>query len=541
MHRTRTTALLLTALAAAAPLAAQGAKAAPASTKPAKPAKAAASAKPAPALERAAATITAADVARKVGIIAHDSMQGRDTPSRGLDLTAQYLAGEYKRLGLQPGGENGTWFQRYGITRRRLLPAASTILLKSGTNVATIRLDQGARFIQGVVPAGPVEGDVVVLGGGLTAEGASALPLAGKVAAYVADFRTKEAADRSTQVVRALRAARPAAVLVVSNRPAADFARTQALQANERTVLGDNPTGLAALEVLDTAVAALLRAHGVELAAVRASAQPYSAPAARITARIELKDSLVSRQTAPNVVAILPGSDPKLKNEYVVFSAHMDHVGVAGPKGSGGCEARGADSICNGADDDASGTIGVLELAEAFAQPGARPKRSLVFLQVSGEEKGLWGSQYFAEHPTVDMKNVVANVNIDMIGRNWADTIVAIGKEHSDLGATLNRVNAAHPELRMTAIDDMWPEERFYFRSDHYNFARKGVPILFFFNGVHTDYHQVGDAPDKIDSEKESRILKLLFWLGQDVANTPARPKWTAESYAEIVEGPGGR
>jgi Peptidase family M28 len=123
-----------------------------------------------------------------------------------------------------------------------------------------------------------------------------------------------------------------------------------------------------------------------------------------------------------------------------------------------------------------------------------------------------------------------------MIGRNWRDTIVAIGKEHSNLGATLERVDRAHPELDMTAIDDRWPAERFYFRSDHYNFARRGVPILFFFNGVHEDYHEVTDSPDKIDSEKESRILKLLFYLGQDIANAPERPKWNPESYKEIVE-----
>jgi Zn-dependent M28 family amino/carboxypeptidase len=136
----------------------------------------------------------------------------------------------------------------------------------------------------------------------------------------------------------------------------------------------------------------------------------------------------------------------------------------------------------------------------------------------------------------VPLDRIVADINIDMIGRNWADTIVAIGKEHSDLGTTLERVNAAHPELRMTAIDDRWPEERFYFRSDHYNFARKGVPILFFFNGVHPDYHEVTDSPEKIDAEKEARILKLLFYLGQDIANAPARPKWREESREEIVE-----
>ena len=155
-----------------------------------------------------------------------------------------------------------------------------------------------------------------------------------------------------------------------------------------------------------------------------------------------------------------------------------------------------------------------MELAEAFSRPGARTKRSILFITVSGEEKGLWGSNYFTKNPTVPIKDMVADLNIDMIGRNWPDTIVAIGREHSDLGATLAAVNAQHPELGMTAIDDKWPEENFYSRSDHYNFAKNGVPILFFFNGVHADYHQVSDSPDKINAEKESRILQLLFYLG---------------------------
>src|SRR5262249_12515393 len=130
---------------------------------------------------------------------------------------------------------------------------------------------------------------------------------------------------------------------------------------------------------------------------------------------------------------------------------------------------------------------------------------------------------------------IVADLNADMIGRNWKDTIVAIGKEHSDLGSTLNRVNAAHRELHMTAIDDRWPQESFYTRSDHYNFARKGVPILFFFNGVHADYHRPSDSPDKIDAEKESRIVRLMFYLGEVIANAAERPKWVAESYQQIV------
>ena len=246
-----------------------------------------------------------------------------------------------------------------------------------------------------------------------------------------------------------------------------------------------------------------------------------------LTVTVELKETVTDSLSAPNTVGILEGSDPALRDEYLVFSAHMDHIGVTPGR---------ADSINNGADDNASGTTGVIELAEAFSRPGARPKRSIIFLTVSGEEKGLWGSRYFSEHPPVPVGQLVANINLDMLGRNWPDTIVAIGKEHSDLGATLERVNAAHPELGMVAIDDRWPEERFYFRSDHYNFARKGVPAIFFFNGVHEDYHRVTDSPEKIDGEKESRILKLLYYFGREIGNAARRPAWDPESRRLIVE-----
>ena len=179
----------------------------------------------------------------------------------------------------------------------------------------------------------------------------------------------------------------------------------------------------------------------------------------------------------------------------------------------------------------------VVEAAEAFAALNPRPKRSIIFLTVSGEEKGLFGSEYFAQNPPVPVEQIVANLNADMVGRNWRDTIVVIGKEHSDLGATLNRVNQEHPELNMTAIDDLWPQQRFYFRSDHYNFARAGVPILFFFNGTHDDYHRPSDEPDKIDAEKESRIVKLMFYLGLEVANAADKPAWNPKSYQRIVQG----
>src|SRR5690606_33960211 len=228
-------------------------------------------------------------------------------------------------------------------------------------------------------------------------------------------------------------------------------------------------------------------------------------------------------------------------NEYVIFTAHMDHVGYAGD-GVGGCrpqpatDSTPADSICNGADDDASGSTGVLMVAEAFSKLKVKPRRSIVILHVSGEEKGLLGSRWFSEHPTVPLEQTVASVNFDMIGRNNADSIVVIGKEHSDMGQTLARVMTRHPELRFTTADDIWPEERFYFRSDHFNFARKGVPVLFFFNGVHEDYHRPSDHVEKIDADKIARVAKTGFYLAAELANTPARPQWNPESYKEIVE-----
>ena len=248
--------------------------------------------------------------------------------------------------------------------------------------------------------------------------------------------------------------------------------------------------------------------------------QRYPLPDAR-------PDGRAAARTAPNVVGLLEGSDPVLKREFIVLSAHMDHVGFGAPVNG--------DSIYNGADDDASGTAGVIELAEALSRPGARPKRSVLFLTVSGEEHGLWGSGWFTAHPPVPIAQLVADLNIDMIGRNWKDTIVVIGKEHSDLGATLDRVNRAHPELRMKAIDDIWPEENFYFRSDHYNFARRGVPALFFFNGTHPDYHGPNDEPDRIDAEKEARIVRLVYLIAQEVGNAPRKPAWNPASYKKIV------
>ena len=474
----------------------------------------------------AAATITASDVARRVGMLAHDSMMGRGTPSRGLELTAKYVADEFRRFGLRPGGDNGTWFQRYPITRRRLLPAQSRVVLKAGATTATARLDATARHVRGDIPREPVAGPVILVGGPVTPDAIGEMKLRDKIVLYVHDY-SRTIPTHATHVARAIRVSGARAIIAISNLDSAAFAARVPGSGAERYGMELRTGSPPSVEVSESAVAPVLRAAGVKLADVRRAPQPVSRDLPGVTASVDLKESVTDSLDAPNAIGILEGSHPVLRHEYLVFSAHMDHVGITPGL---------PDSINNGADDNASGTTGVIELAQAFSQPDARPKRSIIFLTVSGEEKGLWGSRWFSEHPTVPLNQLVADINIDMIGRNWADTIVAIGKEHSDLGATLERVNAAHPELRMVAIDDRWPEERFYFRSDHYNFARKGVPAIFFFNGVHEDYHRVTDAPEKINSEKESRILRLLYYFGKEIGDAPERPKWDEESRRLIVE-----
>jgi hypothetical protein len=477
-----------------------------------------------PGVHDAMGSITEQDILTRIGVIAHDSMRGRDTPSPELDEVARYIAAEFRRFGLTPGGDDGGFIQRYPLRTVRLDVASSTVSVPDGP---TWRLGgEVIRHFGGMAPDG-ITGPAVLITGSEEAPDGLGGSLEGAIALVMFEF-----GPSSNAVFNSVQAASPAAVILVTQRPDERWNQLVGRQGAERSSTAwAEASGAPVIEIREPTLASTLAAHGVDVAAARARrGAPITAqPIGGLELTVTLQETVVQDLSAPNVVGILRGSDPALRDEYVVYSAHMDHVGVGQP-------VQG-DSIFNGADDDASGTVGVIELAEAFALLQPRPKRSMIFLTVSGEEKGLWGSEYFAANPPVPVEGIVANLNADMIGRNWKDTIVVIGKEHSDLGATLERVNAAHPELNMTAIDDLWPDENFYRRSDHFNFARKGVPILFFFNGTHDDYHRPSDEVAKIDGEKEARIVKLMFYLGLEVANTAERPKWNPESYAEIVEG----
>ncbi|MEO8451603.1 MAG: M20/M25/M40 family metallo-hydrolase [Gemmatimonadota bacterium] len=481
----------------------------------------------------AAATITEADVRRRIFIIADDSMGGRDTPSRGLDLTSQYVASEFNRLGLKPAGDSGGYVQHYPITVAERDPDSSFVSF-AGPNGQQFKLLMGPDFgTQGPGPASLVTAPVVLVGGPFVPAKLKPEDVKDKIVIWVRDWSKGVPPETGPAVVNVLNhGAKGFIALVNSDSLYETLGGGGPAQSTVRlghTEAGPTPSGPLFAFALESSVLGKVPEAADQFAQLRAATEFTVVPLADWSAAAITKLKPPQHTTAPNTVAILEGSDPALKKEYVVISAHMDHVGSA-------CKGYGPqDRICNGADDDGSGTAGVIELAEAMAQPGARPKRSVIFLTVSGEEKGLYGSSYFSQHPPVDIKSIVADLNIDMIGRNWKDSVVAIGKAHSDLGKTVDEITRVHPELGMTVADDLWPSENLYSRSDHYNFAVRGVPVLFFTSGLHADYHAVSDSPDKIDAEKEARILKLIFYLAEEVGNRTERPMWKPESYKKIV------
>jgi hypothetical protein len=254
---------------------------------------------------------------------------------------------------------------------------------------------------------------------------------------------------------------------------------------------------------------------------------------------------------AENVVGILEGGDPVLKDEYVVMSAHLDHLGLSAPLPDG-------HNVYNGADDDASGCAGMMAIARAYAEgaaKGMRPKRSTIFLWMGGEEKGLWGSQYFVQFPFIDVGKIVANLNMDMIGRTKNPSFVDSDATHvlvnpgevllvgphigsDDLERTIEAVNDNYRKLTLNHFydvtapdathDNLGPRpngQRIFYRSDHYNFAKMGIPVAFFTTGLHVDYHRPTDTPEKIDYQEMQQIARTVAAVGWEIGNRPARLK----------------
>ncbi|HWE53226.1 MAG TPA: M28 family peptidase [Bryobacteraceae bacterium] len=263
-----------------------------------------------------------------------------------------------------------------------------------------------------------------------------------------------------------------------------------------------------------------------------------------------------------NVVAILEGSDPVLKNQYVIVSAHLDHIGFSAPLPDG-------DTINNGADDDGSGSAGLMAMAHAYADgaaKGMRPRRSIIFLWNAGEEKGLWGSQYFNQYPPVDPKKIVADLNMDMIGRTKGPGFTDSDKTHvlvdpgevllvgpnissNDLEKTIETVNGGYQKLTLNHFydvtkpdethDNLGPKpngQRIFYRSDHYNFAKVGIPIAFFTTGLHPDYHRPTDTADKIDYKEMQIISKTVAAVAWQLGNQDPRPEVNSTLPEQLIK-----
>jgi hypothetical protein len=506
----------------------------------------------------AAKQITAARLKEHLTYVAADERAGRDTPSKGLDETAQYVADNLKKLGIKPAGDDGTYFQHIALKRDKVDQAHTSFALNDQT------FKFGDDYLTTGTP-GSVEGQLVFVGHGwiVKSKGIDAykgIDVKDKIMVVAgtgllpgmarADARGAAGVDFDTAESYAQRNGARGLIVVPRTgdierfwrfrRAALERGGFQVARFSAPTAAPPLPTVYASQRLLD----ALFAGETISGADVMKQAQSgETAPAFALSASKRAKFAVVTSSetaTTQNVVGVLEGRDPQLKSEYVALGAHYDHVGVAG-QGSNQCTAVNGDSICNGADDDGSGTVSILTIAEAFAK-GERPKRSILFVWHCGEEKGLWGSQYFTRFPTVPLDHVVAQLNIDMIGRSRkeGDTnpanknltgpneIYVIGSKmmSTDLGNLSERVNSAYLNFGFNyKYDDPSDTERLFFRSDHFNYAQKGIPIIFYFDGVHEDYHRPSDSVEKIDFQKMERVARTVFATATELANAPARPR----------------
>ncbi|HJQ30805.1 MAG TPA: M28 family peptidase [Pyrinomonadaceae bacterium] len=520
------------------------------------------------AAERSAAErITAEGMKEILYYIASDEMAGRNTPSPGLNKTAEYIADRLKKLKVKPAGDDGSYFQRIALAKTEVDRE------NSGAQLGERSFKLGQDFLAYGRVSGEAEGQVVYAGHGWVVRPKNIDPYQGldvrdKIVVVSGDGVAPPAGlslaglrggDWESPISYAQKNGARALVLVPRNferrwrygafaasRPSFTVPRLENMASDDDAEEQPEQTAQSIVSIIPSRamLEALFAGEALDGAAVlNASTAQGSAPPSKGFAlnaskrlRIALKLSVTEEHTQ-NVVGVLEGKDSTLKQEYVALGAHYDHVGESAATG---CRPVGNDTICNGADDDGSGTTALLAMAEAFSK-GPRPKRSILFVWHAGEEKGLWGSEYFTRYPTVPLKQVVAQLNIDMIGRSkqagdtnpankmltGPDEIYVIGSRmmSTQLAELNERVNRDYLNLKYNYhYDEPNDPERLFYRSDHFNYAKHGVPIIFYFDGVHEDYHRPGDSPDKIDYQKMQKIARTVFILASELANAPARP-----------------
>lgn len=517
------------------------------------------------ASQRGADTIAAAQLKDYLSFIASDLMEGRDTPSRGLDTTAEFLAVNLSRWGLKPAGDNGTFFQKIALQRDFIDKAETKVQLNEEKLVLG---DDYIPFSRMADIAAPL----VFAGNGWFVKSKNLDPYKGidpkgKIAIIFsppdglprgitrADLAGKRGEDWMNPSEYAKKQGVVGLVIVPDFQFLANWDRhltritergTLAVTKFQATPESQMPRIVAAPR-LANALFQSERENASSLFESVYSGQsldPFALnPEKKLSITIRTKSDTAATQ---NVVAVFEGGDALLKNEYVALGAHYDHVGIGIPVDG--------DAIYNGADDDGSGTTALLAMAEALAKTSVRPKRSVLFVWHAGEERGLWGSQYFTIYPTIPLDKIVAQINIDMIGRSKkeGDTnprnsllsgpneVYVIGSKmmSTELGELTENVNARYLNLVFNyRFDDPRDPNRFFFRSDHYNYARKGIPIVFYFDGEHEDYHRPGDSADKIDYQKMEKVARTIYMTVWEVANRPARPKLDKPLPAQLSGG----
>lgn len=518
-----------------------------------------------PAEKKLAEAITASQLSSYLHFVASDAMGGRDTPSQGLDVTAEFIRMNLAKWGFKGAGDNGSFFQRLNLFRPRVSAAGTSATVNGQT------LAYGTDFLASVIPGTASNAPLVFAGDGWFVKAANREPLKGLdvkgkvVVAYSEGgprgmtFQQLQAAGRqgvdwADPVAYARDNGAVGVIYLATPNTVTNWERTRRQRETGGSYQVENlrPAPAASIPVItlsQKASEALMSGETADLAKIRQVPASETMPTFAIgggkTASFTVATD-VERNKTQNVVALWEGSDPVLKNEMVAIGAHYDHVGT-------NPNAQGEDKIWNGADDDGSGTVAVLAIAEALAHSKVRPKRSVLFVWHCAEEKGLLGAEYFNKFPTIDIKQVIAQLNIDMIGRSKkeGDTnprnapltgpngVYVIGSEmmSSTLGAITKGTNAGYLNLDYDyKYDDPKDTNRFFFRSDHFHYAVNGIPITFWFTGTHEDYHGAGDHPDKIDYQKMEKITRTIFLTMWELTDLKERPKIDKQLPPELTQ-----
>ena len=488
---------------------------------------------PAPAPARMSPRVDVEELRRDLTVFASDSFLGRETGSVGEQKAANFLAERLRALGVEPAGEAGSYFQRFPL-ERRAYSTASRIEVRTPRGTTAIPMGESLAPLPTLGPGAPLprltaEGDIVFVGHATSLAG---LDLRNKVVVFIngapAGTDSVRRAEMESQQALGMRIGQilahgPVAVIaLLQGKFGSDFA----LAAPE--LLSSTSAPSSAAEVPDSArtfpmILLGLPREGSPLlpAGWPRDDRPQALTGHRLSARLTHQ---TSRVEGTNVLGIVRGSDPAMRSTYVALGAHLDHIGIT----------RGApDSVNNGADDDGSGSVMLLALARRFQGDEPRPRRSILLVWHGGEEKGLLGSVHFTAHPTVPLDSIVAQLNADMIGRNAPDSLYVVGPSAAPrgqsrvLGTVLDSVNAAM--ARPFAFNREWDSpthpEQIYFRSDHYSYAQKGIPIVFFTSGLHAQYHKTSDEVGLIDFDKLARVGNLMYDLARALGDRPTRPR----------------